>query len=962
MDSENCRVLLEEATLSLKPLLQVMQEHYALFGSGVFLSNLECAFQFSNDYNELIQLENIPLGFSNAETGWIGPQQDFNLMGLIENLDDCAVEQSSLGVWHVHPQGCSVRLYLIGDPSFYEFMVSKKGSELLLSFDYLLRGMDATVFPRRMETALNSNEPFYSSIMQSAVDPIIVIDVKGHILDCNEATLDTFWYERDELINQSVNILIPQDLASLHDGFINNYLSSRQGKIIGSGREVLAKRKNGSEFYCYLAVNHVEIDGEHYFTGLLRNIDQQKKYEQLLEDQIAVVNQLNNWKVAPKSGLDETIQTLLEILAQGTECHLISLNLFNGSVALNHCIETGYSHDQITSDSKEFVNQLDWVNSEQLSIFVNPLTLLNSPKSPLVVSRLISMPVFSHQQWQGNIDLFWFNASLGKPFSLNKEILLSFANALGNYLEIYWALDQLKVANNRFQRSQDYANIGTWDWDIQSGSLYWSDRIAPLFGYRRGELETSYDNFLYCVHPDDREKVQNAVNACINEGVHYDIDHRIVWPDGSVRWVNEKGDVARDANGKPLKMLGVVQDIQRAKEAEDRLEVARLSAEKANRAKSEFLSMVSHELRTPLNSILGFTQLLEMEKLSNDQQLYLKRINDSGQLLLDLVNDVLDLARIDSGTVETCINAINLCELIGHCIDLMSYQTNRKKIKLNFDREHATCIVKGDYLRLKQVIINLLSNAIKYNLTNGRIDIRLVEEKSGSVRLSIQDTGIGIEESKHGELFQPFSRLGMANSSIEGIGIGLVITKRLVESMNGSIGFESRKGEGATFWVDMPSSEIYPVEKSISSGKVNLQITSRMKILYIEDSLSNIELLRSVFLKQRAIQFLEARNGSQGVSIAKALKPELIILDINLPEMDGYEVSRQLKSLPTTKNIPIIALTADEAKEADRLQNNRRFYKVLFKPLNLYDLIEVVNAIARQQGEKVKPLPSRKQQ
>lgn len=929
----------------------------------MYVAVQEHYFRFSYEFDELVELESLPIVFFNADTEWVDLQHDVDVWGVFDFLREYGEQKTSLGVWHLYPSGANIHLYFIGGKSFHDFTLSDEGAQVGSTIKYLLKGIEVDILEQKVVAkSIHSNEPFYASIMQSAVDPIIVINDRGLIMDCNEATLDTFWYDRSELIHQSINILIPQNLASHHDGYIRNYLSTGKGQIIGSGREVLAKRKNGSEFYCYLAVNHVEINGEHFFTGMLRNIDQQKRYEQLLEDQIAVVNQLNSWKTAPKSGFDETIRSLFAILVKGTECHLIVLDLFNGPKVQCQCIETEYSKSPISEETKNLACELEWGYDDELCVFVNPLTMLNHPGSPLEVSRLISLPVFSNQQWQGNIKLFWFNSSLGKPFSLNKEILLSFANALGNYLEIYQALDQLKASNNRFQRSQDYANIGTWDWNIQSGSLYWSERIAPLFGYPKGELETSYTNFIISVHPDDREKVQAAVDACVNDGIHYDIDHRVIWPDGSVKWVNEKGDVSRDGDGQPLKMLGVVQDIQRAKEAEERLELARLSAEKANRAKSEFLSMVSHELRTPLNSILGFTQLLEMEELSSEQQLYIKRITDSGQLLMDLVNDVLDLARIDSGLVETSVGAVNLCELVDHCMELMSYQAIRKKVKLDFDRNHNACIVDGDYLRLKQVVINLLSNAIKYNLINGRVYIDIEDEKSGFIRLTIRDTGIGIDENKQQELFQPFSRLGMANSSIEGIGIGLVITKRLVESMNGTIGFESRQGEGTTFWIDIPVSKEIPLEKSIASGRVNLQIVSRMKILYIEDNQSNIELLRSVFLKHRSVQFLEARTGKQGISIAKALQPEVIILDINLPEMDGYEVSRQLKSLAITKNTPVIALTADEAKEADRLKADSHFHAVLFKPLNLYELISVINSISKSQSERLNKINNRKKQ
>lgn len=369
------------------------------------------------------------------------------------------------------------------------------------------------------------------------------------------------------------------------------------------------------------------------------------------------------------------------------------------------------------------------------------------------------------------------------------------------------AEEALRLSEERFRRGQNYANIGTWDWNIQTGELFWSERIAPLFGYGVGELETTYENFLGATHPDDRQFVMDSVSACVERGAEYDIEHRVIWPDGRIIWVRETGDVVRDKNGKPLKMLGVVQDITRRKQAEAEVFQARDEAERANHAKSEFLARMSHELRTPLNAILGFGQLMESdpnEPLSTSQLENMDQILKAGWHLLDLVNEALDLAKIESGNIDLSLEDVGVLEVLEECLATLRPLAEQRGIKL--PKESHDCpqyVVHVDRFRLKQVLLNLLSNAVKYNRENGNITISVDGTRPGRLRVNVTDEGAGLTTEQQAQLFQPFNRLGAEKSEVQGTGIGLVIARHMIELMGGAIGMESEPGRGSIFWIEL---------------------------------------------------------------------------------------------------------------------------------------------------------------
>lgn len=377
--------------------------------------------------------------------------------------------------------------------------------------------------------------------------------------------------------------------------------------------------------------------------------------------------------------------------------------------------------------------------------------------------------------------------------------------------------------------AQTVGRIGSWEWDLGTGQIRWSDEMFRLYGYEPREFPVTFERALERVHPDDataiRENVETAIASFQPPSREMPgIDYRVTLPTGEERVLNGRGRLMADAAGRRVRMVGTVQEVTARWRAEE--EVRRLNAqleqrvldrtaelveakeesERASRAKSEFLSRMSHELRTPLNAILGFGQLLEMDKLTPDQHQSVTHILKGGQHLLALINEVLDIARIEAGRLPITVAPVRLREVVDACLRLVTPMADDQKVELvarSAMNDDPT--VLADRQRLVQVLLNLLSNAVKFNRAGGDVMVSWETVEGGRLRVSVADTGRGIPPEKLARLFRPFERLeGASGDAAEGVGIGLAISKGLVELMSGAIGAESHEGVGSTFWVELP--------------------------------------------------------------------------------------------------------------------------------------------------------------
>ena len=384
------------------------------------------------------------------------------------------------------------------------------------------------------------------------------------------------------------------------------------------------------------------------------------------------------------------------------------------------------------------------------------------------------------------------------------------------------------------------------------------------------------------------------------------------------------------------------------------LKRARAAAEKANLAKSDFLSSMSHELRSPLNAILGFAQLIKSDSPppTSSQTESIDQILHGGWYLLELINEILDLAQIESGRLALSREPTSLTEVMFECQAMIEPQAQKRGLKMTFPVFDVPCFVDADRTRLKQVLINLLSNAIKYNQPNGTVvvDVDRVKGTPERVRVSVKDSGAGLPPDMLLQLFQPFNRLGQERNAEEGTGIGLVMSKRLVELMGGEIGVESTVGFGSVFWFELNSTAApqLAVDRAGPAANPETQVqhgTPLRTLLYVEDNPANLKLIEQLIARRKDMRLLTARDGDLGIQLARDNQPEVILMDINLPGISGIEALRILRADPATAHIPIVALSANAMPRDIEKGLQAGFFRYLTKPIKVDEFMQTLDEV-----------------
>jgi PAS domain S-box-containing protein len=387
------------------------------------------------------------------------------------------------------------------------------------------------------------------------------------------------------------------------------------------------------------------------------------------------------------------------------------------------------------------------------------------------------------------------------------------------------------------------------------------------------------------------------------------------------------------------------------KQVELELHNAMAVAEKANLAKSDFLSSMSHELRTPLSAILGFAQLMESGSPSPtvSQKRSIDQILKAGWYLLELINEILDLALIESGKLLLSLEPISLNEVVRECQAMIEPQAQKRGIRMTFPQFEIPYFVKADRTRVKQVLINLLSNAIKYNKVGGTVVVECNTSTPGRIRICVEDTGAGLSPEKLAKLFQPFNRLGQEANGEEGTGIGLVVCKRLIELMGGVIDVESTVGKGSVFWIELnltaaPQPAAGAAQPAAVARAAQVPADAQLRtLLYVEDNPANLMLVEDLIARRPDIRLLSASDGNRGIEIARTSQPDVILMDINLPGISGIKALRILAEDPTTAHIPVVALSANAIPRDIERGLEAGFFRYLTKPIKVNEFMDTLD-------------------
>lgn len=690
---------------------------------------------------------------------------------------------------------------------------------------------------------VNISRARYRAIVDSAAAGIIRINQFGTILEVNPFAQKLLDYTEEELKGKNVKMIMPSPWAKEHDDYLHRFMTSGQAKIIGKGREVEAKRKDGTRLPIHLGVSEVHSNqpDERQFIGILSDLrdvraaqhaEQQEKallkiLHQGLTDYQALLSQDKLWAFL--------MEALRELTASDYAFIGEVLTVKDKKALKLHAI-TDLSWSE---ESKQLMKQL--VAGDML--LTNPKTLIGQvfADEKLIINNRMQDLVGNSHLPPGHPELYRY---MGVPIFDQGEVIGMFA-----------------IANSQ----QDYQpELAEW--------------LNPF---------TSTCALLIRLYRQMHEREQ----------------------------INEQLLQARDA------------------------------AQNASQAKSEFLSSMSHELRTPMNAILGFAQLLQSGKhpLTDRQQRHIKQIYKSGQHLLTLINDVLDLARIEAGRISVSLESLNAQEMMQDALEGLQPIAYQYQIKLHpLEANTQKQWVVADYTRCQQVLINLVTNAIKYNRPQGEVTIRSIACKD-MLRIEVEDTGAGISDDQLNQLFQPFSRLGAENSAIEGTGIGLALCRELVELMKGEIGVESEEHKGSCFWFTLPLSREHDNAQTTPETD-SIDAEGCCHLLYVEDNPANQRLLKAFVDELPEYRLTLASSAEVALEIAASDTPDLILMDLDLPGISGHQAQQMLSRNPLTRTIPVIAVSASGTEKDRKELLKAGFIDYLNKPLDLDALYQLLQA------------------
>ena len=790
--------------------------------------------------------------------------------------------------------------------------------------------------------ALRDSTALVQTILDTVVDGIITLHASGGAVErANSAAERMFGYTATELIGQNFSLLIPELDRDQRNGSLEYYGASDEARAVGLGREVVGQRKDGSTFPLEIAVSEMWLGGNRYFTGILRDISARKRAERALQDAGALQNAIFN--SANFSSIATDAKGVIQIFNVGAERML-------GYTAADVM-------DKITpadiSDPQEVIARAEALSAE----FSTPI----APGFEALVFK-------ASRGIEDIYELTYIRKDGSRfPAMVSVTALRDAPGAIIGYLLIgtdNTARKQVEAEQERLgQRLRDYQFYTRSLFESNIDALMTTDpagiitdvneQMESLTGCTRDELIGAPFKSYFT----DPQRAEAAIKLVLNEKKVTDYELTARARDGKETVVSYNAATFYDRNRRLQGVFAAARDVTERKrldlvlqEKNAELESARSVAEKANLAKSDFLSSMSHELRTPLSAILGFAQLMDSGSPSPtvSQKRSIDQILQAGWYLLELINEILDLALIESGKLSLSLEPISLAEVMHECQAMIEPQAQKRGVSVAFPHFDAPYFVNADRTRVKQVLINLLSNAIKYNRIDGTVVIDCAVSTPGRLRIGVADTGKGLTPEQLTQLFQPFNRLGQEANVEEGTGIGLVVCKRLLELMGGVIGVESTVGNGSVFWIELnltaeprrDDGTAEPAAVALTQAQADAQVRT---LLYVEDNPANLMLVEDLIARRPDIRLLSARDGIRGVEIARASLPDVILMDINLPGISGITALKILAEDPATAHIPVVALSANAIPRDIEKGLEAGFFRYLTKPIKVTEFMDTLD-------------------
>jgi PAS domain S-box-containing protein len=856
---------------------------------------------------------------------------------VIRRLEYSKEELMGQSVLMIHPEARREEAVVIltemlaGNKDFCPIpVISKSGIEIQVEtkvYPGVWDGKPALFGVAKDVTKIKQSEEKFSKAFQSGSNLMAISTINtGRYIDVNEMFLQVLEFSREEIIGHT-----SQELNLFEDNHEREILiSNLKNNNFVKDAEVKIRTKNGQELIGLFSASYIQIGDEPCWLTTMTDITQRKLAEKALQRSETLL----------RSIMDTTSDV---IFVKDRECRFVYINPAG-------CLLNGKTQEQLIGYSKADLI----TNLKELEKFMaDDLRIIEKG-----ISETFEEEVFGAD---GNLYTF---LTTKVPRYDGQGNIIGLIGVAHDITQRKKAKDDLEQISTRLSLATLAGGVGVWEFDIVNKILLWDDQMFTLYGVEKKKFENTYETWLKAIHPDDVNRADEEIKLAIRGEKDFNTEFQICRPDGTVHNIRALAIVQHDNSGKPLRIIGTNWDITDQKKTEAVLLNARQEAELANRAKSEFLANVSHEIRTPMNAILGFSEIL-FDKIENPKHKeHIKAILSSGRTLLSLINDILDLSKIEAGKLEIEFEPMNLNQKLFEIQQLFTPKVQKKQLALEIiTSKNVPNFIYMDDVRFHQILFNIVGNAIKFTEKGFvKIETKILINKNNKFDLSIEveDSGIGIPNDQLELIFEGFrQQSGQSSRSYEGTGLGLALTKKLLEKMDGEITVKSKVGKGSTFTILLhninEAEGSTNLEQVYDNNDVNLRFENS-SILIVDDIDFNCQLIREL-LDYDGLTFIDAESGEKALEILELEKPDLIFMDIRMQGINGISTTEIIKTNHKLKNIPVIALTASA------LQNDEQKIKSLFdgyirKPASKKDLLNAIKKFLPFKTEKVGPTPS----